>query len=127
MRHEVIRINKDHKVRIAHIHHRTRNIPNARNLNRSRHDSRHAHLTLDQVKRIGSLNHMTDTQTAMRPQHYITHPLAACQPRCHTTRAVTRELSLAPVSIKEPQEELAIRLALKKLDAIRTNTGIADA
>ncbi len=124
---EVLGINEQHKVRIPDIDHSSGNIAHPGKLNRPLHHPRNTHLTLDQVKRIRGLNHMATPHSAMRPKRHILKSFATRQPRSNTASPIARKLRLAAIRIEQPQKQIAIRSALKELNAIRAYARIARA
>src|ERR1700682_5181586 len=118
VRTEVLRIDEQDKVRIPHIHHGAHNSPHTRKLNRPRNNARNAHLALNQINRLMSLDHTARSQTTVSSKSNLQLPFAAGEPGSNATSAITRELRLASICVEEPEKEFTIRLALEELDAI---------
>ena len=88
------------------------------------HHTGNPHLAFYQIQRVGGLDDMARAQAAMGAQRNVLPSLTPRQPRGDTTCTVARELRLATVGVEETQEQIAISLALKKLDAVGAHAGI---
>src|SRR4030081_1381011 len=121
---EILCLDEQNKVRIAHVHHSSRNIAHVGQLDRAWHHPRNPHLALDQIKGVGNLNDVAGPEAAMCTQRDVLLPFTPRQPSGDAARPVAGEFRLATVSIEESQKKVAVRLTLQELDAVGTHARI---
>jgi hypothetical protein len=121
---EVVVVDKENKMWIPNIDHRSSYIADAWQFNRARHCPRNSHLALDQVKRIRSLKDPAGAKAAMSPQLDTLPTLIAGQPGCHTTRSIPRELRLAAIRIEQPKKKIAVGPSIQKLNPVGSNARV---